>query len=72
MFRMKKSKPSCGEDHHYVKICQRSNIIQYSSDGYPLRLCIYECDKCGKRGMIWVDTVATNTDHVLTWENINE
>lgn len=73
MFKRKKDKPVCGDNHHYIKLIERSNIIQYDDNsGYPVRLCLYECDKCGKRGQVWVNTVPKHTDHVIKWEKVEE
>lgn len=64
-------KSSCGEgSHHYGKLVERSNAIQYADDGYPLRLCIYECDKCGKRFQAWIDTNKKLNDVVVEWEKV--
>ena len=36
----------------YIK---KSNVLQVDDLGYPLRLCIFHCDKCGKSEQQWVD-----------------
>lgn len=46
----------------YIKI--RSNVIQYDSMGYPLRLVI---NRDGKQ--IWIDTTEFDGDVVLKWED---
>lgn len=66
----RKSKSSCGENHHYSKLVERSNAIQYGADGYPLRLCIYKCEKCGKTHQVWIDTVANKDDVIVRWEKV--
>jgi len=45
------------------KITERSNVIQFDSMGYPLRLCID--DRCEQ---IWLDTLEENDDVVLKWK----
>ena len=66
----RKKKPSCGDNHHYSKLIERSNAIQFADDGYPLRLCLYECDKCGKRFQTWIDTSKKPDDVVVKWEKV--
>ncbi|MFW3577774.1 hypothetical protein ACN9KL_04970 [Vagococcus fluvialis] len=46
----------------YIKI--RSNVIQYDSMGYPLRLVINRDDK-----QVWIDTTEFDGDIVLKWED---
>lgn len=41
----------------------RSNVIQFDSMGYPLRLCIFTDGK-----QRWVDTYERDGDVVLIWE----
>jgi len=48
------------------KITERSNVIQFDSMGYPLRLCID--DRCEQ---IWLDTLEENDDVVLKWKKID-
>lgn len=48
------------------RIIQRSNIIQYDSMGYPLRLCIVDNDQ------LWVDTNERDDDLLLKWEEEEE
>ena len=40
--------------HNWI-IVQTSNVIQLDKMGYPLRLCIEECNKCGKSKQSWID-----------------
>ena len=37
-----------------MSIKHRSNVIQRDSYGYPLRLCIMECQDCGYIEQVWV------------------
>lgn len=41
----------------------RSNVIQFDSMGYPLRLCIFTDGE-----QRWVDTYECDDDVVLIWE----
>jgi len=41
-------------DHNW-HIDKRSNILQLDSMGYPLRLFICKCSKCGKSDQQWID-----------------
>lgn len=38
------------------EVVERSNALQQDSMGYPLRLCILKCSKCGKLEQQWLDT----------------
>ena len=46
----------------YIKM--RSNVIQYDSMGYPLRLVINRDDE-----QVWIDTTEFDGDVVLKWED---
>jgi hypothetical protein len=41
--------------NHDWQVTERSNILQQDSMGYPLRLCVVECCKCGKTEQMWLD-----------------
>lgn len=40
---------------HKFAVSERSNILQLDGMGYPLRLCIVTCSKCGKSDQWWLD-----------------
>lgn len=40
---------------HDWRLLERSNVLQLDDMGYPLRLCIFRCNKCGKSDQQWVD-----------------
>ena len=40
---------------HDYKIKSKSNTLQLDDMGYPLRLFICECSKCGKSKQQWID-----------------
>lgn len=50
------------EKEPYVK--KRSNIIQYDTMGYPLRLCITR-----NGNHCWIDTHEKDGDLVLKWKD---
>jgi hypothetical protein len=60
---------------HQFKVIEKSNALQQDSMGYPLRLCIVECNKCGKSEQMWIDTnvealeeVDNGKSFILKWE----
>ena len=66
---------SCRINGHDWKVTERSNIIQQDDMGYPLRLCIVTCKRCGKTEQHWLDTDISALDEVesgktvlLEWE----
>ena len=70
---IKKSMKKMGIGHkHKMEITERSNIIQYDDMGYPLRLCICTCVKCGASEQMWLDTLnRTNADDVvIKWRKV--
>lgn len=63
--------------NHDWHITERSNVIQQDSMGYPLRLCIVECKKCGKPDQIWLDVpekclkeLETGESVLLEWRSV--
>ena len=40
---------------HDWRLLKSSNVLQLDDMGYPLRLCIFRCNKCGKSDQQWVD-----------------
>lgn len=60
--------------HDYV-VEERSNALQQDEMGYPLRLCICKCSKCGKSTQKWIDTsenaleeLKTGKSFLLRWD----
>lgn len=41
--------------NHDWQIEERSNVLQIDHMGYPLRLFICKCSKCGKYDQQWID-----------------
>lgn len=59
---------------HDWRIIERSNVLQQDEMGYPLRLVIEKCKKCGATEQIWVDVSEDNLNNpenvILKWEKI--
>lgn len=56
--------------NHDWKIIERSNVIQQDNMGYPLRLCIWQCSKCGKSDQVWLDTSEEALKELDTGESV--
>lgn len=52
---------------HNWKLKERSNVIQFDDMGYPLRLFICECSKCGRVEQMWIDSCESKSDVVCEW-----
>lgn len=55
-------------DHEW-EINQESNALQFDSYGYPLRLCIVKCSKCGKYDQQWIDVAREHAEELRTGES---
>ena len=58
--------------HNFNNVGHKSNVIQYDSMGYPLRLYIMKCD-CGITNQEWIDvpeSSVTDKDVILRWERL--
>lgn len=60
---------------HEYEITKRSNALQQDEMGYPLRLCICQCSKCGKSKQQWLDTderaleeIKSGQSFLVKWE----
>lgn len=56
--------------NHNWQITERSNVIQQDDMGYPLRLCILKCSKCGKSEQMWVDVAEEALKELETGESV--
>ena len=63
--------------NHKWKITHMSNALQQDDMGYPLRLFICECTKCGKSEHQWVDVaeeclkeIDTGKSFLLEWRKL--
>lgn len=64
--------------NHNWEIVKRSNVIQQDEIGYPLRLFICKCSKCGEISHQWIDVdeselreLETGESILLKWSDIN-
>lgn len=55
---------------HKWRLTHISNVLQQDSMGYPLRLCIVECSKCGKPDQIWMDVAEESLKELETGESV--
>lgn len=63
--------------NHDWKVTERSNVLQQDDMGYPLRLFICECRKCGKSDQVWYDVseealkeLETGKSVLLEWHKV--
>ena len=68
------NKMMCNHDWGITEI---SNVLQQDDMGYPLRLCIWGCSKCGKSDQIWLDVseealkeLETGESVLLKWQKV--
>ena len=55
--------------NHNWKVEKRSNAIQLDDMGYPLRLFICKCSKCGKCDQQWIDVAEEALEELKTGES---
>lgn len=55
---------------HNWKVTERSNVLQQDDMGYPLRLCICECSKCGVSDQQWIDAAEEELKELETGESV--
>ena len=55
---------------HDWKVEQRSNVIQFDGQGYPLRLFVVKCSKCGKYDQQWIDVDIDEADELETGKSV--
>lgn len=53
---------------HQWKVYKKSNVLQLDEIGWPLRLCICECSKCGTYDQKWLIASLTDMDKLQTGE----
>ena len=56
--------------HHDYNVSERSNILQVDDMGYPLRLFICKCSKCGHSEQQWIDVAIEELDELKTGESV--
>lgn len=50
--------------NHNWSVFARSNALQQDDMGYPLRLFIVVCTKCGKYDQMWLDVNEKELDEI--------
>lgn len=55
--------------NHKWEITKRSNALQQDNMGYPLRLFICKCSKCGKYDQQWIDVAEKELEELKTGES---
>jgi hypothetical protein len=55
---------------HDYKIVDVSNVIQFDSLGFPLRLYVLRCTKCGNHKQEWIDSFKGKGDVVCKWREL--
>ena len=56
--------------NHDWHVAYKSNILQQDEMGYPLRLCIVECSKCGASDQWWLDVAEECLKEIETGESL--
>lgn len=55
---------------HEYELAERSNVLQQDDMGYPLRLFIYRCKKCGASTQKWVDVNEDELKDLKTGQSV--
>lgn len=55
--------------HHFVRT-ERSNVLQLDDLGYPLRLFITTCTKCGASQQQWFDVSTSEMDELESGKSV--
>ena len=63
---MLEEKVKCDHDWY---VDEKSNALQLDSMGYPLRLYICKCSKCGASDQQWIDVAKEEADELNTGES---
>ena len=56
--------------NHNWEITERSNVLQLDDMGYPLRLFIVKCSKCGKSDQQWIDVAEEELEELDTGKSV--
>ena len=56
--------------NHIWHITERSNVLQLDDMGYPLRLFICKCSKCGKSDQQWIDVAEEELEELETGKSV--
>lgn len=55
---------------HLWSITEKSNVLQVDTMGYPLRLYICKCVRCGKSEHQWIDVNKNTLNELDTGESV--
>lgn len=55
---------------HKWELEKRSNMLQQDSMGYPLRLFVLKCSKCGESKQMWIDVDDKELEELKTGESV--
>lgn len=55
---------------HDWKAVKESNALQLDDMGYPLRLYIYRCSKCGKLEQKWMDVCVEQIEELRMGKSV--
>ena len=58
------------ECKHKWEFNQESNALQFDDMGYPLRLFIMKCSKCGAYDQQWIDVPAEEADELHNGKSV--
>lgn len=58
------------ECSHTWQITERSNVLQLDWMGYPLRLFLCQCSKCGKYDQQWIDVPLKELEELETGKSV--
>ena len=64
---MKLFKKEC---KHKWEFNQESNALQFDHMGYPLRLFIMKCSKCGESKQMWIDVPVEEADELHNGKSV--
>lgn len=55
---------------HNWEIEYPSNVLQFDGQGYPLRLFVVKCSKCGKYDQHWIDVDISEAEELRTGKSV--
>ncbi len=56
--------------NHNWEVIEKSNVLQQDDMGYPLRLFVVKCKKCGAIEQQWIDVHEVNLKELDTGESV--
>ena len=67
LYKAWQEKKKCDHDWN---ITERSNVMQLDDMGYPLRLYIVKCSKCGKSEQKWIDVSVSECEELQDGKSV--